>query len=59
MNEKAMMDRLRAMQLRDKGQAEESYDDVDKDGFRREPQGLPVAVVEQWQESVLEDPKNR
>lgn len=59
LHEKAVVDRLRDVQL------EDDYVEVDasaeKGGARihREAEGLPLTLVESWQKSILNDPKNR
>lgn len=61
MSEKAVMDRLRNVQLDD-----EDYVEVDSGsekrglgGADRSPEGLSLSLVTSWQTSILDDPKNR
>lgn len=59
LHEKAVVERLRDVQLDD------DYVEVDasaeKGGVRvhRKAEGLPLGLVESWQKSILNDPKNR
>lgn len=72
MHDKALLDRLRSMQLEKKEAADEEYvhvecfekshdsntEDISK-LKSRSPKGLSVSEVEKWQDSLLKDPKNR
>ena len=69
-HEKAAFERLRALQLEKKERLEEDYvyvnyekannhDDVQTVLHSREPEGVPVARLAEWQDKLLKDPKNR
>lgn len=65
-HEKAVIERLKTLRVEDR----EHDDFVEISGFNektargfdkalRQPEGLPVSVLEKWQSAALEDPKNR
>ena len=68
-HQRAVVDRLRALQLEKIDGADDGYVHVDEDGnanekahqlaIARQPETLRVELIEKWQEALLEDPKNR
>lgn len=63
-NEQLVVDRLRALQLRDQQSTEEDYVHVSmnekgRPRYSRKASGLSVSAVEHWEETLLQDPKNR
>ena len=59
-HEKAVIERLRSLQV------EDDYVEVNSDAEKavlgplmREAEGLPVHVLEAWQDTILKDPKNK
>lgn len=73
MHEKAVIERLRAIQLENKDSSEEGYvlvNDGKQPGslnekamgamkLSRQPGNVSVSQMQQWQSHLLEDPKNR
>lgn len=62
-HEKAILERLRSMQLSDDA-PEDDFVHVDDEKrtsprLTRQPEGLPVHLMGSWQSTLLEDPKNR
>jgi bleomycin hydrolase len=60
MHEKAVLERLRTLQIQD------DYVQVTSDSEKtplgplvRDAEGLPVPVLQSWQTDVLKDPKNK
>ncbi|KAJ9155624.1 hypothetical protein NKR23_g1856 [Pleurostoma richardsiae] len=70
-HEKAVIERLRAMQLDQKAPTDEGYVYVDSDNqaanekamgslkIQRDAGDIAVSQMQQWQDALLEDPKNR
>lgn len=60
MHEKAVLERLRTLQVHDDDYVEITSDKKAALGpLVREAEGLPVPVLQLWQTDVLKDPKNR
>ena len=63
--EKIVIDRLRALQVEGEGGGDEDYVCVSPPVSEksvvgsRTPEALSVPVVEKWQDALLSDPKNR
>jgi len=68
--DKIVIDRLRALQMEGEAGGEEDYVCVSKEAAAapvseksvvasRTPEALSVPVVEKWQDALLSDPKNR
>ncbi|KAK0729923.1 peptidase C1B, bleomycin hydrolase [Lasiosphaeris hirsuta] len=67
-HEKAVIERLRALQLENKQDADEEYIYVSSDRINektrdlaksRQPEAVSVSVITKWQDTLLSDPKNR
>ncbi|KAK0390830.1 hypothetical protein NLU13_0333 [Sarocladium strictum] len=59
LHEKAVVDRLREVQLDDDFVEVEASNEKGSVRLHRQAEGLPLAVVESWQRTILNDPKNR
>jgi bleomycin hydrolase len=62
LHEKAVMERLRSLQLQEDDEYVEITGDAEKrvvGPLTREAQGLSVHVLESWQSAILKDPKNK
>lgn len=59
LHEKAVVDRLREVQLDDDFVEVETSNEKGSVRLHRQAEGLPLAVVESWQRTILNDPKNR
>ncbi|KAF7559353.1 hypothetical protein G7046_g4796 [Stylonectria norvegica] len=59
-HEKAVLERLRSLQVEDDYvEIESGAEKLSLEPFVREAGGLPVHVLQAWQDSVLKDPKNK
>jgi bleomycin hydrolase len=62
LHEKAVIERLRSLQLQEDDEYVEISSDAEKGAIgplTREAEGLPVHVLESWQSAILKDPKNK
>jgi hypothetical protein len=59
LHEKAVVERLRDVQLEDDYVEVERSNEKGDVRLHREPEGLPLTLVESWQKTILGDPKNR
>lgn len=59
MHEKAVIERLRSLQVQDDFVEVTSDSEKSLGPLVREAQGLPVHVLESWQADFLKDPKNK
>ena len=58
-HEKAVVQRLREVQLEDDYVEVEASAEKGPARLHRQPEGLPLSLVESWQTTILKDPKNR
>ena len=63
-HERAVVERLKQLRIEEQDDYVEITSAQEKqacgfDKTLRQPEGLPVSVLESWQSAVLKDPKNR
>jgi bleomycin hydrolase len=67
-HEKAVLDRLRTLQLEKRELVDDEYDYISDGSLAekacgaaksRQPETISVAEMEKWQDALLDDPKNR
>lgn len=58
-SDKELLQRLGELQVRNEDEHHDSGSEKRGIIVHREPEGLPVQVLQSWQSSFLKDPKNR